>query len=95
MMVILAARWLLILPLFLPSPVEFVTDSSGGNSSQPADRIHPFYVFAIIAGALIGNVLPISPSNWQGLHWHPAVSTLGYDSLISVVSSLVWVYVAW
>ncbi|GAB7343964.1 hypothetical protein MBLNU457_1904t1 [Dothideomycetes sp. NU457] len=94
MTVILAARLLLLSPLFLPSPVEFA-DSDSGTPRQPADRYHPFYMFAVVAGALIGIVIPMDPSKYYGINYHPAVSTLAYDCIMSVVSSLYWTLVAW
>jgi len=95
MTVILAARLLLILPLLLPSPIRFVAGPDRGSTQQPANRISPFYIFTAIAGGLVGTVLPEVVRNYHGIHHHPAVSTLGYDFIISAVSSVVWGYITW
>lgn len=94
--VILMARSLLILSLFLPLPANVSSAQSQHASTKPAVKEFDLFTIAMPLGLAVFFYYWLHKlyTNASGLHCHPAVSTLGYDFIISSVSSVAWLYLA-
>lgn len=85
--VILAARLLLFAPLFIP-----LTDGDRGATGSLQWTLSLYHI-----GPQLGYLVQACIQHGVGgvlraVHSHPAVSALGYDLVISVFSSIAWMY---
>lgn len=93
---ILAARMLLLAPLFLPRILKSRDDRSSVLFDQPQAQA-AISVFAAIM--MIKQVFVIATNGYSiteilvALASHPAVTSLGFDFLVTAASSGIWILV--